>query len=137
MDISHNGHARWIVNDGADGVFDAVIINVGTCGDPRWVDYPGMPKQNEDDSRQNGTQKGKSYAEAAKSEKDAPSPTEEKHRGELSDEVYDGPLVHSSKLDNAELEGKTVLVLGSGASGVEAVETALTKGARKAIMIAR
>jgi hypothetical protein len=27
--------SKWIVNDGADGVFDAVIITVGTCGKPK------------------------------------------------------------------------------------------------------
>lgn len=51
-----------------------------------------------------------------------------------------GPVVHSSqldKLDSAHVEGKTVIVIGSGASGVEAVETALAKGAQKAIMVAR
>lgn len=53
------------------------------------------------------------------------------------DEVYEGQLMHSSELDDADVKGKTVVVVGSGASGVEAVETALERGAQEAIMIAR
>ena len=90
-----------------------------------------------DKARTNGTNEGKSYAEAIKSGQDAESSSEGgKHDGE-EEVVFEGPVIHSSKLDEAELEGKTVLVVGSGASGVEAVETALAKGAQKAIIIAR
>ena len=49
-------------------------------------------------------------------------------------------MVHSSQLDKLreeDVRGTVVVVIGSGASGVEAVETALAKGARKAVMIAR
>ena len=38
----HKGsHARWFVNDGEDGPFDAIIATVGTCGDPRRLHFPG------------------------------------------------------------------------------------------------
>lgn len=138
LDSNQNGHARWIINGGEDGIFDAVIVNVGTCGEPRWVDYPGMPHRDKDGDQKNGNDQDKSYADAIKNGKDAESPIEEKHQGEKPhEELYQGPLIHSSELDEAALAGKTVLVLGSGASGVEAVETALAKGAQKAIMIAR
>ena len=54
-----------------------------------------------------------------------------------NEEKFLGEVLHSSELDDAELEGKTVLIVGSGASGVEAAETALEQGAKKAIVIAR
>lgn len=115
-------------------MFDSIIINVGTCGDPRWAHYPGMPSGGK--AQTNGSNEGKSYVDAIKSGQDAESSSEgEKHDGE--EEVFEGPVIHSSKLDEVGLEGKTVLVVGSGASGVEAVETALAKGAQKAIIIAR
>ncbi|EGN97706.1 hypothetical protein SERLA73DRAFT_161632 [Serpula lacrymans var. lacrymans S7.3] len=55
-------------------------------------------------------------------------------------DTYEGPVLHSSQLDNATpevLKGKTVVVVGSGASGVEAVETALGRGAARCVMLAR
>ncbi|KAF7986815.1 hypothetical protein HWV62_12498 [Athelia sp. TMB] len=39
-----DGHTRWVINDGAEGIFDAVIVTVGTCGEPKWVKFPGMPE---------------------------------------------------------------------------------------------
>lgn len=51
-----------------------------------------------------------------------------------------GPVLHSSELDTLEedkVKGKTIVVIGSGASGVESVETALAKGAKHTIMVAR
>jgi hypothetical protein len=36
--------AQWLVNDGNDGAFDAVIVTIGTCGEPQMVDFPGMPR---------------------------------------------------------------------------------------------
>lgn len=32
---AEDGHTRWVVNDGSEGVFDAVIVTVGTCGEPK------------------------------------------------------------------------------------------------------
>jgi len=34
LDPKKGGHSRWIINDGSDGIFDAVIVTVGTCGVP-------------------------------------------------------------------------------------------------------
>ncbi|KAL4254145.1 hypothetical protein ABKN59_004537 [Abortiporus biennis] len=45
LDPSKRGHARWVINDGSEGVFDAVIVTVGTCGKPRWVKFDGMPSK--------------------------------------------------------------------------------------------
>ena len=62
------------------------------------------------------------------------SDSDEKREG---DEVFEGDVYHSSELDDAKLEGKRIIVIGSGASGVEAVETALEKGAQGCFMLAR
>ncbi|TCD66067.1 hypothetical protein EIP91_001875 [Steccherinum ochraceum] len=225
IDPNGQGHARWIVNDGHEGVFDAVIVTVGTCGKPRMVQFEGMPgvkaKQDEKEKRkdENGDARkaeGQSTSngtgtheppDSASSEasietekqsqhgpwtegqpqpsarvieldqeikKDAGFPApgeaypttpsldpqrgtkaksllENKDGGDDEGETHQededdgdvfrkGPIVHSSQLDRLEedeVRGKTVVVVGSGASGVEAVETALAKGAKKAIMVAR
>ena len=96
------------------GEFDAVVVTVGTCGAPRRIEFPGLPD----------------------SHSDASGPDDEKREGE-EDEVFKGDVLHSSELDNAKLEGKHIIVIGSGASGVEAVETALEKGAKGCVMLAR
>ncbi|EJF62066.1 FAD/NAD(P)-binding domain-containing protein [Dichomitus squalens LYAD-421 SS1] len=109
------GRSRWLINDGADGEFDAVVVTVGTCGKPNRIGFPGLPKAE--------TQDGDG--------------AEEKHKGGDGGEVFEGDVFHSSELDDAPLEGRTVVVIGSGASGVEAVETALAKGAKHCVMLAR
>ncbi|SCZ92474.1 BZ3500_MvSof-1268-A1-R1_Chr5-2g07892 [Microbotryum saponariae] len=94
-DPNKGGHARWIVNDGEDGVFDAVIATVGTCGTPKWIDFPHKDK-------------------------------------------FKGRLLHSSQLDSiGDLKSKKVVVLGSGASGVEAAELAVSKQASEVVVLAR
>ena len=242
--------ARWLVNDGSDGAFDALIVTVGTCGKPRMIGLKGMPKRQKGQDEIKGNAKGRdkarakagqdgmpsyadvakhgtanesetsglnaeagpdqasvdprdegapSYADVAKYEpdsNDAP-PTEvaaaskqadavpgspasdassarkeshhraDEHPNEDSDaeheaatrhdtnedkdaggggggdddddDTFDGPILHSSELDreDADMAGKTVIVVGSGASGVEAVEAALTRGAKKVAMVAR
>lgn len=50
---------------------------------------------------------------------------------------FAGQIVHSSQLDDADLEGKKVVIIGSGASGVEAAELAVAKKARDVVMLAR
>jgi len=122
-----NTQSRWLVNDEPEP-FDAVIVTIGACGDPKRAHFPGMPGSH----RTNG----KSYADAlqdsdSSSREDGGGP----HEGEKS--TFTGVIIHSSELDRIELEGKTIVVIGSGASGVEAVETALEKKAKKAIFIAR
>lgn len=52
-------------------------------------------------------------------------------------EKFKGVITHSSQLDNVELKGKRVLVVGGGASGIEALELAVAKGAKKPTILAR
>lgn len=53
-------------------------------------------------------------------------------------EQFTGKIVHSSQLDEVNLEGKRVVIVGSGASGVEAAELAVNKNAEgKVVMLAR
>lgn len=220
-DPARQGHARWLVDAGADGVFDAVVVAVGTCGAPRWVCLPGMPgwagkgegegkrkgegedegegegegrqdkeeggrdaREPRDGAGQGSTLEPASYAETLQGtdkRKDAPGASasaQEKEKaagafggGDLKDsngrtrgngpgksgdskkegggegesegeggddgEVFGGSVLHSSELDTAELEGKRVVVIGSGASGVEAVETALARRAQGCVIVAR
>ncbi|KAI0065151.1 FAD/NAD-P-binding domain-containing protein [Artomyces pyxidatus] len=200
--------AKWIVNDGEDGVFDAVIVTVGTCGKPMMVGFPGMPQStgdsdnfgggrsavsnetdeprpheqdepDEDDSRDideyddapmSPGEGAPSYAAVASEgptrpsipsppashtsdvDSDTRSHVKESHPPANDDsrdpeddtpgtgqdaETFSGTMLHSSELDDADLVGKTVLVVGSGASGVEAVETALQRGAGDVYIFAR
>ncbi|KAF7798770.1 hypothetical protein EIP86_009995 [Pleurotus ostreatoroseus] len=271
------GHARWVINDGRDGVFDAIIVTVGTCGDPNMITLPGMPGykekqqekrekeqkeksekerpegESEDSSHKNpasawtenteqpkaqdiahdqdekkaekfftpaeayhgegdvdvsaaheesptqdngawekykpkedawaigrdqtqkkdegfptpgeafevgkDTQKGSedqslapttdgrtrkdSSSKKTSGKRDAKekrSSQDEKHTSEDDDNVFQGPIFHSSQLDREDaptFEGKTVVVVGGGASAVESVETALAKGAKECIMLVR
>ncbi|KAJ7137806.1 FAD/NAD(P)-binding domain-containing protein [Mycena epipterygia] len=108
--VDDSGSRQWIINDGAEGPFDAIIVTIGTCGKPKWIHLDGMPK---DDSS---------------SEAD----------------VFKNPIIHSSELDSDAISEETikggckkVVVIGSGASGVEAVETALQRGAGEVVMVAR
>lgn len=45
-DPKSGGHARWTVNTenpgDAEEVFDAVIVTVGTCGEPHMIKFPGL-----------------------------------------------------------------------------------------------
>ncbi|KWU44702.1 FAD/NAD(P)-binding domain-containing protein [Rhodotorula sp. JG-1b] len=93
-DPRKGGHGRWIINDGNEGIFDAVVCALGTCGAPKMIDIEGQ-----DD--------------------------------------FAGQVIHSSQLDEAELEGKEVVIIGSGASGVESAELAVSKGAKSIDVLAR
>ncbi|WFD01261.1 hypothetical protein MYAM1_004023 [Malassezia yamatoensis] len=52
-------------------------------------------------------------------------------------ENFKGKIVHSSQLDNVDFQNKNVVIVGGGASGVEALELAAKKGANKPTIIAR
>jgi hypothetical protein len=108
---------------------------VGTCGAPKRANFPGMPESNSD--TRNGINEGKSYADAIKSGPNGNSSDGEEKHGQPGGEIFQGQIVHSSELDDLDCEGKTIIVIGSGASGVEAIETALAKGAKKGVFIAR
>ncbi|KAI4293719.1 FAD/NAD(P)-binding domain-containing protein [Schizophyllum commune Loenen D] len=89
----------WIVNNDDAVLYDAVIVNVGTCGAPRVPEWAQGWTANDRPSQDGGSGK---------------HPT----------------VLHSSELDSASadvLAGKRVVVVGSGASGVEACETILDK----------
>lgn len=124
------------MNDGSEGVFDAVIVTIGTCGPPQWTSMEGMPEGFI--ARKRGeTQTDGDNQENQKSDESHQDNEDQTHN---TDNVFDGPILHSSQLDSPEagdLDGKTVIVIGSGASGVEAVETALARGASKCIILAR
>ena len=206
--------SQWIINNGEDGPFDAIIVTIGTCGEPNWVQFEGLPEnlgqkgtqqtQNDDAQSQSQDQpedeehrvgedyphgknvsssqinnerkkrrKHRKKARAAREagEEPAPedaefelsdhddeggsddqdeddnakttgSPTAETHSSseKKSKGSFKGPVLHSCELDNATedmIKGKTVIVVGSGASGVEAVETVLERGPEHVIMLAR
>ncbi|KDN48464.1 FAD/NAD(P)-binding domain-containing protein [Tilletiaria anomala UBC 951] len=52
-------------------------------------------------------------------------------------ENFQGQIVHSSQLDDVELHDKKVIIIGGGASGVEALELAIEKNAKTATILAR
>lgn len=52
-------------------------------------------------------------------------------------ENFKGVITHSSRLDNIDLTGKRVVVVGGGASGIEALELAVQKKAKMATILAR
>lgn len=166
---------EWTINNGEDGVFNAVIVTVGTCGKPKWVKIEGMPEnfksaKNPEKHEDECAAGPFSYATAVKKEYEAPHQddgkleddeecaagpfsyaTVVKHEYEGSAEqgsddddgnkvgdrangakhtTFSQTIIHSSQLDSLpvwKLEGKNVVVIGSGASGVEAVETVLER----------
>ncbi|KAI5826953.1 FAD/NAD(P)-binding domain-containing protein [Schizophyllum commune Tattone D] len=99
----------WIVNNDDAVLYDAVIVNVGTCGAPRVPEWAREWTATADEDASSPSQDGDS----------------EKHPG-----APRATVLHSSELDSASadvLAGKRVVVVGSGASGVEACETVLDK----------
>ncbi|EGG08412.1 uncharacterized protein MELLADRAFT_52200 [Melampsora larici-populina 98AG31] len=83
----------WKIDQGTEGLFDSLIIAIGTCDKPyqrQWV----------------------------------------------SQQDFHGSVLHSSQLD-VVAHPDEVVVIGSGASAVEAVELVVRRGARKVTMIAR
>ncbi|KAJ7685626.1 FAD/NAD(P)-binding domain-containing protein [Mycena polygramma] len=117
---SDSGGRQWVINDGSEEPFDAVIVTIGSCGKPKWIHFDGMPKGVGQDSD--------SEKENSEESKD--------------NDIFRKPIIHSSDLDSEAvseetIKGKKVVVVGSGASGVEAVETALQRGAGEVVMVAR
>ncbi|KAF4622539.1 hypothetical protein D9613_009188 [Agrocybe pediades] len=141
--------SRWIINDGREGVFDAVIVTIGTCGEPNWIQLPGMPedvgqeqkqgskkskkrsRRKSDPTQDNGppndegdqedSTDGDEHAEKSESTKDSSKKSDK-------NDLFTKTIIHSSQLDSPSFKlkgGEKVVVIGSGASGVEAVETVL------------
>lgn len=92
--LRSDGKTEWIVDDGKDGIFDALIVATGTCGIPRTLKTPGI-------------------------------------------DIFKGAMIHSSELDGVNLHDKRVVVVGGGASGVEACELALKSKASDVVLLAR
>lgn len=117
--------SKWLINDGEDGEFDAVICTVGTCGKPMTKVFEG-----EDKFEENGGWVVHS------SELD-----ELTGSGEGEDEKSDGQessgYSNGHSKESFDVRGKTMIIVGSGASGVEAAEWAVEKGADKVWILAR
>lgn len=92
--VYQDDRGRWIVNNTANGHFEGVIAAIGTCGEPKMPQLPGMAD-------------------------------------------YKGPVYHSSDLTGKPAKGKTMAVIGGGASAVEALEFAARAGASKVKILAR
>ncbi|KAI6018466.1 hypothetical protein BKA83DRAFT_232817 [Pisolithus microcarpus] len=141
--------SQWYINAGEDGPFDALIVAVGTNGEPVWVGFEGMPtkaersdstRRSEVPSRESATLTSSNSKSKHVEKKDGGSAQKAGSVEKHEQWTYQGPVLHSSQLDCATremLRGKTVAVIGSGASGVEAVETTLSRGTDRCIMIAR
>ncbi|KNZ44907.1 hypothetical protein VP01_86g1 [Puccinia sorghi] len=92
---SEDGPRKWIINGGADGEFDGLVVAVGTCGPAQRINFAGR-------------------------------------------ELFEGVMIHSSQLDHVDWPGKRVVVIGGGASAVEAVELAVKSGcATPALLVTR
>ncbi|KAI0300613.1 hypothetical protein B0F90DRAFT_1668174 [Multifurca ochricompacta] len=102
--------ATWIINDGADDEFDSRKI-------PR--------------SRDNTEEDSVACAENTPKESHRTRNPIEDSEGE----TYCGAVIHSSKFNRADLDGRMVLVINSRASGVKIVETALSRGAEHTMVI--
>ena len=94
--VERDQREKWIVNQSRDteGVFDGVIVAIGTCGDPLMPHFHGQ-------------------------------------------EQFNGKILHSSELDGLDVAGKKVLVVGGGASAIEAVEYAVAGKADQVDILAR
>ncbi|EIW74220.1 FAD/NAD(P)-binding domain-containing protein [Coniophora puteana RWD-64-598 SS2] len=112
--------SQWFINNGEDGPFDAIIVTIGTCGEPNWVQFEGLPK-NLGQKRSHETPQH-----------------DDGHEQDWG--TFKGTVLHSCELDSATEEmirGKNVVVVGSGASGVEAVETLLERKPKHVVMLAK
>ncbi|KAF8172281.1 FAD/NAD-P-binding domain-containing protein [Pholiota molesta] len=133
--------SRWIINDNESEIFDAIIVNIGTCGDPNWIKLPGMPDNAgkkystgsslEDKGSKEGESPSQDNPQVSASDREWP-PYQKNHTQskDKDEDEFTKLIVHSSELDSPSFKlqgGERVVVIGSGASGVEAVETVLQK----------
>ncbi|KAF8152257.1 hypothetical protein B0H34DRAFT_111065 [Crassisporium funariophilum] len=134
--------SRWIINDDSKTIFDAVIVTVGTCGAPNWIKLPGMPENVGQEKKKPKNKKSKNKGSSSPTQDTSqyppsPYPPASPSNDSTSDtkkddsgEDFTKTIIHSSQLDSPEFQlkgGERVVVIGSGASGVEAVETVLAK----------
>lgn len=111
-DPREGGHGRWIINDGSDGIFDGIVSF--EC----LIQLPG------------GSRSSSQIVAIGT----CGSPKRIDFEGQSD---FNGTILHSSELDDADLEGKKVVIVGSGASGVEAAELAVSKHAKDIVLLAR
>ncbi|KAL5501120.1 hypothetical protein ACEPAH_9507 [Sanghuangporus vaninii] len=154
-------------SDQPDGPFDAVVCTIGTCGDPLRVHFDGTEEFERVGGRvvhsseldQLGTEgSDQQYNEEEKSETSGEGPdtgsTDALTEAQLEQGVSYADKVKAStdSLDEdtdrdkgkdsegpkpLNIKGKTVAIVGSGASAVEAAEWAVEKGAGKVLLLAR
>lgn len=103
---------RWVVNNPSNGRFDGLIAAVGTCGDPKRKSTAAISEC--------------PFANTLFTEPHIPGM-----------ENYRGPVYHSSQLTGKSAKGKTMVVIGGGASAVEALEYASDEEAAKVYILAR
>ncbi|KAK0721952.1 hypothetical protein B0T26DRAFT_749419 [Lasiosphaeria miniovina] len=72
-EVYQDDRGRWIVNNTTNGHFEGIIAAIGTCGEPKMPQLPGLAD-------------------------------------------YKGPVYHSSDLTGKPAKGKTMVVIGGGAS---------------------
>ena len=94
--IEWDSEKGWIINRGSESedVFDAVIVAIGTCDDPKMPIFRGS-------------------------------------------ENFSRGILHSSELDGLDVSGKKVVIIGWGASAIEAVEHAVSGNAKMVDILAR
>lgn len=97
-DSSDPDRSRWIINGDESTYYDGVIVNIGTCGQPS---YPPWAKE--------------------VLESRSGTPDDSKHTQQSKPII-----IHSSDLDSLDedvvKDMKRIVVVGSGASGVEGIE---------------
>lgn len=133
LDTHNQGHGLWVINNDVEGggVFDTVVVTVGTCGKPRWIGFPGMPSKEEIKHRREASQNAdassddvdETGANGTKDEKDTSEsntpepypPVHKKHTqkgsthkredsnssGTSQEETFAGLVLHSSEMDDA------------------------------------
>ena len=55
----------------------------------------------------------------------------------LGSTKFNGEIYHSSRLDNIELRNKKLVIIGSGASAIEAADLGVANGAKEIVVLAR
>lgn len=137
---------KWVVNDGADGAFDAVVCSLGTCGEPQRINFDGTDKFEENGGRVVHSSEldalggsNEDEDDGHDSDKAGPAPKEGSSSSESSsgyDENDDDTHRYGRKI-NFSVKGKSVVVIGGGASAIEAAEWALEMGAERIVLLAR
>lgn len=108
--VTQDKQGRWIINDPSNGRYDGIIAAVGSCGD---------------------VSRG-SHIDFEETEIVKP-----KIPHISGQEAFKGEVYHSSKLDGKTAAGKKVLIIGGGASAVEALEFVVHTGAASTSILAR